>query len=54
MSLIKINGKDIKIVSLFKINTGSVPHIAHLVISDGLVYVWRGNVLMAYDLRLRS
>jgi hypothetical protein len=42
MSLIKINGNNIKIVSLFKINPGSGPHISHLAISGGLVFVWQG------------
>jgi hypothetical protein len=52
--LFRINGNKIELVSSFKVSSGNGPRIAHMAISDGMLFVRHGNVLMAYDLRQRS
>lgn len=52
--LFKINGNNIELASSFKVILGSGPRIAHMAISDGLLFIRHGNVLMAYDLRQQS
>jgi outer membrane protein assembly factor BamB len=52
--LFKINGNDIEFISSFKTNLGNGPHVSHMAISDGLLFIRHGKVLMAYDLRQRS
>lgn len=38
----------------FKTASGKGPAIAHMAISNGLLFVRHGRVLMAYDLKERS
>ncbi len=52
--LFKINGNNIEPVSSFKVNLGTGPRIAHMAISEGILYIRHGNVLMAYDLKQRA
>ncbi len=40
-----------RIISQTNITLGSDQHWAHLVINDGILYVRRGNALMAFDIR---
>ena len=54
VSLFKIDGNKIELVSSFKVNLGTGPRIAHMAISDGVLYVRHGSVLMAYDLKQRT
>lgn len=51
LSLFRMKGNNLELVSSFKINSGKGPCIAHLSIADGLLFVRRGKVLMAYDLK---
>lgn len=51
LGLLKMNGNNLEMVSSFKIALGKGPRIAHLAISDGLLFVRRGEVLMAYDVK---
>jgi outer membrane protein assembly factor BamB len=51
LALLKMNGNNLELVSSFKIILGNGPRIAHLAISDGLLFVRRGEVLMAYDIK---
>lgn len=51
LGLLKMNGNDLELVSSFKITLGNGPRIAHLAISNGLLFVRRGEVLMAYDVK---
>jgi hypothetical protein len=50
VALVKPNPQKFEIVSKFKINKGSGPHWAHLVIHKGRLYVRHGEVLMVYDI----
>jgi outer membrane protein assembly factor BamB len=52
--LFKINRDNLELVSSFKVTLGTGPRIAHLAISDGLLFIRHGNILMAYDLRQHS
>jgi hypothetical protein len=38
-------------VSSFKITEGKGPRLAHLAIANGVLFVRRGEVLMAYDIK---
>lgn len=51
LSLIKVNETGFELVSSFKPPLGKGPSIAHLSISNGMLFVRHGNVLMAYDIR---
>lgn len=51
LGLLKMNGNNLELVSSFKITLGKGPRISHLSISDGLLIVRRGEVLMAYDIK---
>lgn len=50
VALVKPNPDVFEVVSSFKIKKGSNPHWAHLVISDGRLYVHHGNVLLVYSI----
>lgn len=52
--LFKMNENNIELVSSFRITAGSGPRIAHMSISNGLLFIRHGKVLMAYDLKQRS
>jgi hypothetical protein len=49
-----MNGNNLELVSSFKISAGAGPHVAHMAISDGLLFIRHGKVLLAYDLKQRS
>ncbi|MCX6236207.1 MAG: PQQ-binding-like beta-propeller repeat protein [Bacteroidia bacterium] len=51
VSLFKMNGNDLELVSSFKITLGTGPRVSHLAISDGILFVRRGKVLMAYNIK---
>ena len=51
VGLIQPDPRRFELISSFKINRGTNEHWAHLVISDGILYVRHGDTLMAYDIR---
>jgi len=53
MALFEMNKDKIVKKSEFPITKGTQQHWAHPVISDGVLYVRRGNALMAYDVRAK-
>ncbi len=53
VSLIKLTGTKMEIVSKFKINKGTKEHFAHPAISNGVLYIRHGKALMAYDIKER-
>ena len=53
LALVKASPEDFTIVSSFKITQGKGPYWAHPVISDGVLYIRHGDVLMAYDIRAK-
>lgn len=52
--LFNITAKGFELVSSFKTASGSGPSIAHMSISDGLLFVRHGTSLMAYDIRAKQ
>ncbi|MCL2624064.1 MAG: PQQ-binding-like beta-propeller repeat protein [Planctomycetaceae bacterium] len=48
MALVKPNPDSFELVSSFKVTLGTNQHWPHPVIHDGVLYIRRGNVLMAY------
>lgn len=54
VSLFRMNGNNLELVSSFKIEFGKGPRLAHLAIADGILYIRRGEVLMAYDIKQRG
>jgi len=53
LGLVKASPEGFNVVSSFKITQGSGPHWAHPVISDGVLYMRHGDVLMAYDIKAK-
>lgn len=51
LALLRPNKGQIEVVSKTNITHGSNQHWAHLVISNGVLYVRHGNALIAYDIR---
>lgn len=51
INLIKLTGTKMDIVSKFKCAKGTKEHFAHPVISNGILYIRHGNVLMAYNIK---
>ncbi|TVQ92929.1 MAG: hypothetical protein EA393_02925 [Bacteroidetes bacterium] len=51
LALLKPDNGRFSVVSQTRIELGSDQHWAHLVIKDGILYVRRGNALMAFDIR---
>lgn len=49
--LFALAGDNLDLVSSFRMSLGTGPRIAHLSISDGVLYIRRGNVLAAYDIK---
>ena len=47
-------GDHFEVVSSFPIRFGSKEHWSHPVISDGILYVRRGNALAAFDIRKKK
>jgi outer membrane protein assembly factor BamB len=54
VGLVKINNNKMELVSSFKIKKGTSEHFAHQVISNGVLYVRHGNVLLAYDIKMKN
>ena len=53
LALVKATPEDFAIVSFFTITQGQGQHWAHPVISDGVLYMRHGDVLMAYDIKAK-
>jgi outer membrane protein assembly factor BamB len=53
LALLKMDGDHLEMVSSFKVTRGNGPRIAHLSLSNGMLFVRRGEVLMAYDVKQR-
>lgn len=53
MILLKYDQGKMERVSSFRITKGTKEHFSHPVINDGILYLRRGNSLMAYDIRLK-
>lgn len=51
LALLRPNNGRFTVVSQTRIELGSDQHWAHLVINDGILYVRRGNALMAFDIK---
>ena len=51
VALARPNPEKLDIVSQFRINKGSGPHWAHLVINNGVLYVRHGEMLRAYQVK---
>lgn len=51
LALLKPNKGKIEVVSKTNITHGSNQHWAHIVINNGVLYVRRGNALMAFNIR---
>lgn len=51
MNLVNVANGKMELVSKFKITAGTKEHFSHPVISEGVLYLRRGNALMAYDIR---
>jgi outer membrane protein assembly factor BamB len=51
MNLIGLNGSKMELISKFKIKDGTKEHLAHPVISNGVLYIRHGNALMAYQIK---
>jgi len=52
--LVDPDPENFRVISSFEIEKGSGQHWAHPVISDGVLYVRHGEVLMAFDVRDRT
>jgi len=53
LGLVKASPDGFTVVSSFKITLGGGAHWAHPVISDGVLYMRHGDVLMAYDIKVK-
>lgn len=51
LGLVKATPEGFNIISSFNIKLGDGQHWAHPVISDGILYMRHGHVLMAYDIK---
>jgi len=51
IALVRPNPNRFEIISTFKVHHGNGPHWTHLSVFDGIMYVRRGDVLMAYALK---
>lgn len=54
LGLCKPKGPAMEMVSSFKITHGTKAHFAHPVICNGILYLRRGNSLMAYDIKNKN
>ena len=54
MNLIKWQGRKPEVISSFRITRGKREHFSHPVIRNGVLYLRRGNALMAFDIKDRS
>lgn len=53
LALVKASPEGFNVISSFKITQGGGPHWAHPVISNGVLYIRHGDVLMAYDIKTK-
>lgn len=53
LGLVKASPDGFNVISSFKITQGSGAHWAHPVISNGVLYMRHGDILMAYDIKAR-
>ena len=51
VSLLKPTDNNIDIVGSFKVKLGKGPHLAHMSIGNGILFVRHGDALMAYDIK---
>ncbi|MBI9017265.1 MAG: PQQ-binding-like beta-propeller repeat protein [Phycisphaerae bacterium] len=51
IALVKANPKKFQIVSTFRVEKGDKEYWAHPSISDGVLYLRHGDVMMAYDIK---
>jgi hypothetical protein len=51
MGLVKPDPRKFTLISSFKAPLGKGPYWAHPSISNGILYIRHGDVLMAYDIR---
>lgn len=54
MALFNINGPKMTKISEFRVKLGTKAHYSHPVINKGIMYLRRGNSLMAFDLKQKS
>lgn len=54
MMLLSPSHGKIEKISSFKIKEGNLQHFSHPVIHDGILYQRHGNVLMAFDIRVKA
>jgi len=53
LALVKVASSGYEMISSFEITRGSHQHWAHPSISDGRLYLRHGDVLMAFDIKIR-
>jgi outer membrane protein assembly factor BamB len=53
VGLVKPVPDKFEVISSFKVSLGKGPHWAHPAIRDGILYIRHGDVVMAYDIRMR-
>jgi outer membrane protein assembly factor BamB len=53
LGLVKASPDGFNVISSFKITQGSGAHWAHPVISNGVLYMRHGDILMAYDIKAK-
>ena len=51
LGIMEINNNEFVLKSKFRINAGTEQHWAHPVIHNGILYMRRGNALMAYSVK---
>ncbi|MDX9882583.1 MAG: PQQ-like beta-propeller repeat protein [Prolixibacteraceae bacterium] len=54
VQLVDISGDRMDVASVFRIEKGTKEHFSHPVIYDGVLYIRRGNALMAFDIKNRK
>lgn len=54
IALVEPTSEDFKIVSSFRITQGRGPHWTQPVIANGVLYMRHGDVLMAYDIKVKD
>jgi outer membrane protein assembly factor BamB len=52
--LFNLEGNRFELISSFKTSSGAGPAIAHMAISNGMLFIRHGKALMAYDLKQRT
>lgn len=49
--IVKPNGDNTELISSFKVKSGEGPHLAHMSIANGMLFIRHGKYLMAYDVK---